>query len=163
MADETSGDTDDRRPDYDRLEDFPRQLAQHSYLDLTLTVTTRRSGGTGLRRDREQPDFLEFRCNDVLVERLHDVFVGACIKRARDMVHSVLSGAEHHLGLFAARQAAQTAKEFVAVHHRHVPVEQNRLGQSALADLKRLLAVLGLDDLEIHLFQDSPCYFSDDA
>jgi len=24
-------------------------------------------------------------------------------------------------------------------------------------------AVLGLDDLEIHLFQDSPGYFSDDA
>jgi hypothetical protein len=39
MADETSGATDDRRLDYERLEDFPRQLAQHSYLDLTLTGT----------------------------------------------------------------------------------------------------------------------------
>jgi hypothetical protein len=82
---------------------------------------------------------------------------------ARDMVHAVFGGAEHHLGRIAAGHAAQIAEEFVTVHHRHVPVEQDRLGQSALADLERLLAVLGFDDLEIHLFQNPPCDFADDA
>ena len=75
----------------------------------------------------------------------------------------VFGGAEHHLGLVAAGHAAQIAEELVAVHDRHVPVEQDRVGQSALADFQRLLAVLGFDDLEIQAFQDTPCDFSDDA
>jgi len=48
------------------------------------------------------------------------------------MVDSVFSGAEHHLALVAAGQATQIAQEFIAVHHRHVPVEQDRIGQAAL-------------------------------
>src|SRR5712692_1930365 len=82
---------------------------------------------------------------------------------ARDMVDPVFGGAEHHLGLVAAGHAAQIAKEIVTVHDWHVPVEQDRLGQFALADLERLLAVLGFDDVEAHLFQDTSCYFPDDA
>src|SRR5450631_916241 len=140
---------------------FPGNWLSTHDLDLTQLIQTLRNGETGRRR--EQTDFLEFRRDDVLVERLHDIFVGAGIKRARDMVDSVFSGAEYHLGLITAGQATQVAQEFIAVHHRHVPVEQDRLGQSALADLKRLLAVLGLDDLEIQAFQNAPCYFSDDA
>src|SRR3981189_3026970 len=111
----------------------------------------------------EKADFLELRRDDVLVEGLHDVFVGAGMKRARDVRDVVFSGAEHHLGLVSAGHAAQIAKEFVTIHHGHVPVEQDRLGQSALADLKRLLAVLGFDDLEIQPFQDTSCHLSDDA
>ena len=67
------------------------------------------------------------------------------------------------LGCVAAGHAAQIAEELVAVHDRHVPVEQDRIGQAALADFERLLAVLGLDDLEIQAFQDAPCDLSDDA
>src|SRR5665811_1441277 len=63
----------------------------------------------------------------------------------------------------AAGHAAQIAEEFKAIHDGHVPVEQDRIGQSALADFQRLLAVLGFDDLEIHLFQDAPCDFANDA
>jgi len=36
---------------------------------------------------------------------------------------------------------------------------RNRIGQSALADFQRLLAILGFDDLEIQAFQDAPCDF----
>ena len=97
----------------------------------------------------DQADFLELRGDDVLVERLHDVFVGAAVERARDMIDAVFGGAEHHLGLIAAGHAAQMAEELVAVHHRHVPVEQNGLGHRALADDQRLHAVFGFDDLEI--------------
>ncbi len=46
----------------------------------------------------DQPDFLELGFDDFLVERLHDVFVGARVQRARDMGDVVLGGAEHHLG-----------------------------------------------------------------
>src|SRR6266478_2171101 len=65
--------------------------------------------------------------DDIFVERFHDVFVGARMKRARDVGDIVLGGAEHHLGRIAAGQAAQIAEELVAVHHRHVPVKQDRL------------------------------------
>src|SRR5438045_8243107 len=37
---------------------------------------------------RDQTDFLEFCRNDVLVERLHDVLVGAGMQRKRDMIHA---------------------------------------------------------------------------
>src|SRR6266404_2165962 len=101
------------------------------------------------RHSSDKADFLELRGNDVLVERLHDVFVGAGMKCARDVGDIVLGGAEHDLGRIAAGHAAQIAEEFIPVHDRHVPVEQDGVGQSALADFQRLLAVLGLDDLEI--------------
>src|SRR4051812_5517771 len=35
----------------------------------------------------DQSDFLEFRRDDILVERLHDVFIGAGMKRASDVRH----------------------------------------------------------------------------
>jgi len=67
--------------------------------------------------------------------------------RCESMPFSVVQNTT--LGLVAAGHAAKIAKEFETVHHRHVPVEQDRLGQAALAGLQRLLAVLGLDDLEV--------------
>src|ERR1700730_10193052 len=82
-------------------------LSTHD-LNLTQLIQTLRNGETGRRR--EQADFLEFRRDDVLVERLHDVFVGAGIERARDVVDPVFSGAEYHLGLVTARHAAQIAQ-----------------------------------------------------
>src|ERR1700738_2529850 len=93
---------------------FPDNWLSTHDLDLTQLIQTLRNGETGWRR--EQTDFLEFRRDDVLVERLHDVFIGAGIERARDMVNSVFSGAEHHLGLVAAGQATQISQEFMAVH-----------------------------------------------
>jgi hypothetical protein len=75
----------------------------------------------------------------------------------------VLGGAEHDLRHVAAGHAAQIAKEFVTVHHRHVPVEQHRVRQLALAGFERLLAVLGFDDLEIETFQNPACNLANDA
>ncbi|MDE2065271.1 MAG: chemotaxis protein CheW, partial [Bradyrhizobium sp.] len=49
------------------------------------------------------------------------------------------------LRLVAAGHAAQIAEEFVAIHDRHVPVEQNGFGQAAFADLQRLLAIFSFD------------------
>src|SRR3982074_3006513 len=45
----------------------------------------------------------------------------------------------------------------------HVPVEQDRFRHRALADLQRLLTVLGFDDLEIEAFKDAPRDLSDHA
>src|SRR5450759_3372926 len=137
------------------------QAAENGTLE-TVTPRARSAAGSKERRS-DEADFLEFRGDDILVERLHDVFVGAGVKRARDVRDIVFGGAEHHLGLVAAGHAAQIAEEFIAVHDRHVPVEQDRIGQSALADFQRLLAVLGFDDLEVEAFQDPPCDLPDDA
>ena len=103
----------------------------------------------------DQADFLELRLDDLLVERLHDVLVGAGVQRARDVHHVVLGGAEHHLGDVAAGQAPQRFEELVAVHHRHVPIEQHGVGQLALAMRQRLLAVLGLGDLELQPLENA--------
>ena len=67
------------------------------------------------------------------------------------------------LGMIAAGQAAQIAEEFVAVHDRHVPVEQDGCRHRALAGFERLFAVLGFDDLEVQAFQDAACDLADDA
>src|SRR3954454_18261577 len=109
--------------------------------------------GKNRRQPLDQTDFMKFGRDDVLVERLHDVLVGAGVQRARDVGDVVLGGAEHHFGRVAAGHAAQIAQELIAIHDRHVPVEQDRVGQPALADFQRLLAVLGLRDLEIEPFQ----------
>src|ERR1700722_13984360 len=117
----------------------------------------------GQARKSDQADFLELGRDDVLVERLHDVLVGAGVKCTRDVSHIVFRRAEHHLGLVAAGHAAEIAEEFVAVHDRHVPVQKNGFGQSALADLECFFAVFSFHDLEIKAFQNAPCDFSDDA
>src|SRR5205085_2485245 len=121
------------------------------------TAPPRRTGRS------DQADFLELGLDDFLVERLHDVFVGTCAERARDVSDIVFSCAEYDLGSVTAGQAAQRLEEVVAVHHRHVPVEQYRVGQCDAALLERLLSVLGLDDLEIETFENSPRHLADDA
>ena len=60
------------------------------------------------RAPSDQPDFLELGLDDLLVERLHDVLVGAGMQRARDVRDIVLGGAEHHLRP-VARPAAGAA------------------------------------------------------
>src|SRR5215831_9281579 len=115
------------------------------------------------RHPSDQPDLLEFGFDDVLVERLHDVLVRTGMQRACDVCDVVLGGAEHDLGTVPARQAPQRAQEFVAIHLRHVPVEQHRVGELALAGGQRLLAVLRLRDLEIQSFQDPPRHLADHA
>src|SRR3954462_4919156 len=107
---------------------------------------SRRPFGRRSQAKSDQSDFLEFRGDDFLVERLHDVFVGAGMQRARNMCDVVLGGAEHHLGGVAAGHTAQIAEEFVTVHDRHVPVEQNSFRHGALAGVERLLAIFGFDD-----------------
>src|SRR5712671_1025567 len=118
---------------------------------------------TRLRHRSEQPDLLELGLDDVLVERLHDVFVRARMERARDMGHVVLGGAEHHLRSVAAGKPTQRPQELVAIHLRHVPIEQHRVRQLALTRSQRLLAVLGLGDLELESFEDAPRHLADHA
>src|SRR6202161_507082 len=111
----------------------------------------------------DQPDFLELGLDDVLVERLHDVFVGTGVQRAGDVGDVVLGGAEHHFRPVATGQPAQHPQKIIAVHFRHVPVEQDGVGQLPLAGFDGFLAVLGFHDLEMEPFEDSPRHLADDA
>ncbi len=56
----------------------------------------------------------------------------------------------------AAIHAAQLHQELVAVHIRHVPVEQDRVRHSVGAGERRLLTILGLGDLEIQPLENAP-------
>src|SRR2546423_9777105 len=111
----------------------------------------------------DQADFLEFRFDDFLVEGLHDVLVGAGVKRTGDVNDIVLGGAEDHLRPIAAWESAQRLEKLVAVHHRHVPIEQYGVRQLALAMLQRLLAVLRFGDVEGEPLQDAASHLADDA
>src|SRR4051812_38344496 len=83
------------------------------FINATLITSPETAQPAQLQRQRRRPlshriairsdqaDFLEFRRDDVLVERLHDVFVGAGMQRTRDVRDVVLGGAEHHLGRVA--------------------------------------------------------------
>src|SRR3546814_10552579 len=48
----------------------------------------------------------------------------------------------------------QLVQELQAVHHGHVPVEQNGIRHVALAGLDRLSAVFGFVDVEAEAFKD---------
>src|ERR1700693_52790 len=91
------------------------------------------------------------------------VYSLAPARRARPLRDVVVGGAEHDLGRVAARQFAQRTQELVAVHLRHVPVEQDRIGQMAPAGVERLLAGFGFHDLEFESFENSPRHLADDA
>src|SRR6185295_14327483 len=114
-------------------------------------------------RELDQAYFLELRRDDFLVERLHDVFVGAAVERALDMLDAIFGRTKHNLGLIAARHAAQMTHEVVAVHHRHVPVEQDRLRHRALANDQGVHTVFGFDDLKTESFQDAARHFTNNA
>src|SRR4029077_973915 len=58
---------------------------------------------------------------------------------------------------------AQRLEEVVAVHHRHIPVEQHRIRHCAAALLEGLLSVLGFRDLEVEAFKNPPRHLPDDA
>src|ERR1044072_63146 len=128
----------------------------------TLEYARRNKMGAG-RSPSDEPDFLELGFNDLLVDGLHDVFVRAGAERPRDMRHVVFGGAEYNLRRVAARHAAQCLEEVVAVHHRHVPVEQDGVGHCAAALLQRLLPVLSFRDLEVETFKNAPRHLADDA
>src|SRR5215472_11878942 len=127
------------------------------------TDSTDHCGQGAAMPQSDEPDFLEFRLDDLLVERLHDVFVGTGVQCTRDMRYVVLGGAEHHFRSVAAGQPAKRTQKLVAVHLRHVPVEQDRFRQLSPASFERLLAVFGLDDLEIESFQDAARHLANDA
>src|SRR5215217_1234894 len=130
----------------------------------TLMPGTRLRDATNPTEDRSnQADFLEFGLNDFLVERLHDVFVRARTERPRDVRDIILGGAEHVYKHIAAGETAHRLEKVIAVHHRHVPVEQDRVGQCAAALLQRLLAVFCLRNLEVEPFENTPRHLADDA
>src|SRR6185312_779866 len=106
----------------------------------------RPSGLADVRSD--QADFLEFRLDDLLVERLHDVFVGTRVHRPRDMREIVFGRAEYDLRAVSMRHSPERPQELVAVHYRHVPVQEDRVRHFPHAYVERLAAIGGFHDGE---------------
>src|SRR4051794_14014157 len=115
------------------------------------------------RPKSDEPDLVELRLDDVPVERLHDVFVRSGPHRLGDVGDVVLRGAEDDLRALAAGALAQLLEEIEAVHHRHVPIEEDRIRHGILADGEGLLAILGLGNGEVHSLQDAAGDLADDA
>src|SRR5437660_263808 len=99
----------------------------------------------------------------VLRIRTNSARVSKPALRARDMCNVVLGRAEYHFRSLAAGKAAQHAQEIIAVHFRHVPIKQNRVGKFALTSLGGLLAVRGFENLKLEIFQNSSRDFADNT
>src|SRR4051812_15952789 len=102
-------------------ENIPRTTMASSTIITRRRARTASAVGNGtamfMKRTRsDQADLLKFGFDDVAVEGLHDVFVGARVQRPRDMRYVVFRRAEDDLRPVATRQLAQGAQEFVAVH-----------------------------------------------
>ena len=91
---------------------------------------------------------------DFAVEGLHDVFVGPGAQRFGDLLHVVFGGAEDDDGIVPARLTAECGHEIHAVHHRHVPVEQDGVRHAGAALVERRRAVTGLVAVKLEAFQD---------
>ena len=85
------------------------------------------------------------------------------MKRASDVSDIVFGGAEYDFRLVTARQTPQRAQEFVSIHLRHVPIEQDGVGKAALAGIKRLFSVFRFGDLEIEPLENTSSDLADDT
>ena len=108
-------------------------------------------------------DFIELGFDDLGVERLHDVFIGAGPHGFCNVAHVVFGGAEDDRGAFPARLAAQGAEEVDAVHHRHVPVEEDAIRHGLAAGFERLGAVGSLLGLKAQILDDAARDFANDT
>ena len=62
-------------------------------------------------------------------------------------------GDHHHRDVLQARVVAHVMGQLVAVHARHLDIQQHHVGDPVVHDLDRVQAVLGGDDLEVAVFQ----------
>src|SRR4051812_11810198 len=65
-----------------------------------------------------QSNFMEFRCDNFLVKRLHNVLVSARMQRAGNMGNVILGCTKNNLRHVAAWHQAQITQEFITVHDR---------------------------------------------
>src|SRR5271165_774088 len=130
---------------------------------VTAIVIFRSSTRTGGSPRSDQSDFLELRFDNLLIEGLHDVFIGPRVERAGNVRDIILAGAEHHFRAIAVRQPAKRAQELVPVHLGHVPVEQHGVGHLTAAGFERLLAILGFRDFEFQTLENATRYFANHA
>src|SRR5437763_10780703 len=79
------------------------------------------------------------------------------------MRHVVLGRAEHDFRPIATRHLAERFEEIVAVHYRHIPVEQHGVGHCRAALLECLLPILGFGDFEVETFKNAPRHLADDT
>src|SRR5215216_5192599 len=114
-------------------------------------------------RYRKNTQLLELGSENALIERLHDILVRTGLQRARDMVQAVLRRAEDDIRSLALRCAAQLLEEAVAVHDRHVPVEEDHVRHLGLAGLQARLPVPGFGDPKDEALDDFAGYLADHA
>ncbi len=157
-----------REPDYrhppcpDRL---PPATAPAHYLDRGLCRWARRSqaGGGRVAPPSGEADGGHLGLQDLAVEGLHHVIVGPGVHGPGDMRDVVLGGTKDHFWFVAPRHLAQFLEEGVAVHDRHVPVEQDAVGHAGPADRERGLAVVGLLGFERQSLENPASDLADHA
>src|SRR5690606_7506444 len=112
--------------------------------------------GAHVAADLGSADKLQLHLQGIVIERLHNVLVGARFDRLANVGDVVLGRAEHHFRAASAIEPAEFRNELDAIHHRHVPVEQDQVRHAFAAFVERIPAVLGYADLEFEAFDDVP-------
>ena len=97
------------------------------------------------------------------VEGLHHIVRSTGLQRHGDGADVVFGGAIHHVHVFTTHIGAQELQELQPAHDRHVPVEQNGVGQFAPALLEGFLPVLCFIDDIVDVLENPPRHFPDNA
>ena len=92
-----------------------------------------------------------------MVDRLADIAVGTHAVVARIVGTERVGGQRDHRNVAESRfMRTDMGERFLAVHHRHVHVEQHQIERPCLQIADRIGAVLGLDDLDAERFEEEP-------
>jgi len=102
----------------------------------------------------DQPGLLELRADDVLVERLHDVFVGALLKREHDVLDVAVGGAKDNFRAITPWHRADCLEAIDTGNSRQIPVEQDHVRHRECTSRKRGLAIWSLATAEREILDD---------
>src|SRR5208282_2928209 len=93
----------------------------------------------------------------LLGERLHQIFVGAGLERASNMLHVTRRGDHHQLDRVPGVLTTHGFHELDAVHHGHIPIDETQIDRARTFELRESqLAVARLEHLETKLLDDAP-------
>jgi hypothetical protein len=101
-------------------------------------------------------DKLQFYLQRLVIERLHDIFVGPGADCFANMGNVIFRRAKYHLGCIAARLSAQLGDEFDSGHDWHIPIKQDHIGHFRIALFECELAIFCFGNRKIQTFQNVP-------
>src|SRR5512146_383711 len=155
-----------RATGWSRVSTKPSRSAVSARPERPFTRSERKAKLSGVMGRRsvalDEAELGELLFDDVAIERLQQIFVGARLDRFGDLDRVVLDGGVDDHRLCAVFFMAECAKELDRGHLDEMRIEQDRVWHLLAAKLEGYIAVLALLDRELEFFQDFARDFAHD-